>query len=134
MDPGSSAVLKRERCHTLLAPACAVLHQSPADVPVRKLPGTGQVRHPETDIGLRLSQTCAFTLVAEQSCGARPDLHEPNLAQAAHCLGIVAALDLSNSVSESRRQPALLSLAGDQREIAATGGRVGLGHPDQSFD
>src|SRR5215210_1493115 len=108
MAPRSPAVLDREGRHALLAPARAVLHQSPADVPLRKLPGTGQVRHPETDIGLRLSQARGFTFVAQQGCGPRPDLHQPNLAQAANRIGAVAAFHLSNSVSESRRQPTLL--------------------------
>jgi hypothetical protein len=80
MDPGSSAVLDREGRHALLAPARAVLHQSPADITVRKLPSAGQVRHPEAHIRLRLGQAGGFTLVAEQSCGGRPDLHQPNLA------------------------------------------------------
>ena len=55
MDPGSPAVLDREGRHALLAPACAVLHQNPADIPVRKLPSAGQVSHAETHIRLRLS-------------------------------------------------------------------------------
>ena len=134
MAPRSSAVLGREERHALLPPAPAVFHQSPADIPVCQLPGAGQVSHPETHIRLRLSQAYRFTLVAQQSCGARPDLHQPNLAQAAHRLGIVAALHLSHSISESRRQSTLLSFAGDQREITAARGRVGLGYPNQPFD
>src|SRR5215207_410620 len=89
---------------------------------------------PETVSDLWLSCPGLFQGVAQQGCGPRPDLHQPNLALAANRIGAVAAFHLSNSVSESRRKPTLLRLTGDQRKIAAACGRVGLRHPDQPFD
>src|SRR5829696_4317973 len=69
---------------------------------------------------------CPSRVIQAKTPPRNPErFNQTNLAPAANHVGIVAALYVSNRVSESRWQPTLLSLAGNQRKVAAARGRVG---------
>ena len=134
MAPNAPAVFDREGGHTLLTPARAILHQSPADVPLCKLPSTGEVRDPEAHIRFGVEEPCDASLVAQHSSRPETDLHEPHLTHPSRHAGVEPALDLRNRIRQRGRKATLFGGASNKGEISAAGFRISRGKADQALD
>jgi hypothetical protein len=107
----SSTVLDTQGAHFNGAVSRSVLHQRTAEIATSQAPGLGEITHSESDIRLRIGQFGWRPLEAHVGGCLGPDLHQANLADPSHRVGIVAALDANDRIGHSGRNTVGLRLS-----------------------
>jgi hypothetical protein len=94
----------------------SVLHQRLAKIAPSQAPGLGEVTHSESDIRLRIGQFGWRPLEAHVGGCLGPDLHQADLADPSHRVGIVAALNANDCIGHGWWNTVGFRLSNDHRQ------------------